>query len=95
MPWGIQRKTPGLSPDLYGGWARIPCLQPDSQGIPGNGKPSVRPCQQSTIIMTGQDGTIYNIRVTGNPEKNHDEIYKIFVIVNLIKRRKTTVNERR
>jgi len=51
--------------------------------------------QRSTIMMTGQDGTIYNLRITGNPEKNHHEIYTIFGIVNLVKRRKTSVNERR
>ncbi|OEU41243.1 hypothetical protein BGV40_16010 [Methanosarcina sp. Ant1] len=50
---------------------------------------------RSTIIMTGEDGTIYNIRVTGNPEKSHNEIYKIFEIVNFMKRKKSTVNERR
>ena len=51
--------------------------------------------QRSTIIMTGQDGTIYNLRITGNPEKHHHEIYQIFGIVDLVKRRKTSVNERR
>ncbi len=51
--------------------------------------------QRSTIIMTAQDGTIYNLRITGNPEKRHHEIYQIFGIVDLVKRRKTSVNERR
>ena len=51
--------------------------------------------QRSTIIMTGQDGTIYNLRITGNPERHHHEIYQIFGIIDLLKRRKTSVNERR
>lgn len=51
--------------------------------------------QRSTLIVTGEDGTIYNIRLTGNPESNHVEIYRHFNIVNFLKRKKTTVNERK
>lgn len=36
---------------------------------------------------TGQDGTIYNLWITGNPEKQHHEIYQIFGIIDVVKRR--------
>jgi len=51
--------------------------------------------QRSTVIVTGEDGTIYNIRVTGNPESSHLDIYKKFHIVDFVKRKKVIVNERK
>lgn len=51
--------------------------------------------QRSTVIVTSEDGAIYNIRLTGNPEASHLEIYRKFKIINFVKRKKTVANERK
>jgi len=51
--------------------------------------------QRATIIFTGEDRTVYNIRVSGNPESEHLFIYNCFGIKDCMKRKKTMVNQRK
>ena len=51
--------------------------------------------QRSTIILTGEDMTVYHIRVSGNAETSHIEIYSCFGIKDRLKRRKTVLNQRK
>ena len=48
--------------------------------------------QRSTIILTGEDKTVYNIRVSGKPEEEHLKIYDSLGIKDRLKKKKWLVN---
>ena len=47
--------------------------------------------QRSTVIMTGENNEIYNLRISGNPEMQHQEIYKKLNIRDMLKRCKNVI----
>ena len=51
--------------------------------------------QRTTIVLTGVDGTIYHLRVSGVPETEHARIYKMLEIKNPLKRQKKTMGSRK
>jgi transposase len=50
--------------------------------------------QRSTVVMTGADGRIYHIRVSGNPESVHQEIYRILAVQDPLKRKRNIAGSR-
>jgi len=48
---------------------------------------------RTTVILMGEDKTIYHIRVSGNPETAHIQIYKCFGIKDKLKPIKSTTNK--
>ncbi|MDO8685538.1 MAG: hypothetical protein Q7J78_02590 [Clostridiales bacterium] len=51
--------------------------------------------QRATIILTGEDNTVYHIRISGSTETGHLEIYHCFGIKDRLKRKKTVLNQRK
>lgn len=51
--------------------------------------------QRNTIIVTGNDGKIYHIRVSGMPEVAHQEIYKLLDVKDPLKRKKCLAGSRK
>jgi len=51
--------------------------------------------QRATIILTGEDKTVYHIRVSGTPETEHLDIYRCFGIKDRLKRKRTVLNQRK
>lgn len=50
--------------------------------------------QRSTVILTDEDGRIHHIRVSGTPEKKHNEIYKNLGVKDPLKRKHKIVGKR-
>jgi transposase len=50
--------------------------------------------QRSTVVMTAADGRIHHIRVSGNPETVHQDIYRIFEVKDPFKRRRHIAGSR-
>ena len=44
--------------------------------------------QRNTVILKGTEKKVYHIRISGNPEQCHDEIYKILNVKDILKRKK-------
>ena len=44
--------------------------------------------QRSTVILKGTEKKVYHIRISGNPEQCHDEIYKTLNVKDILKRKK-------
>ena len=51
--------------------------------------------QRTTIIITGMDGTIYHLRVSGVPETEHARIFKILDVKNPLNRAKQVMGVRK
>jgi transposase len=49
--------------------------------------------QRTTVILMGEDKTVYHIRVSGKPETEHAQIYKYFGLKDKLKRIKSTSNK--
>lgn len=47
--------------------------------------------QRTTVVMTGENNEVYQIRLSGNPEGVHQEIYKKLGIKDRLKRRKNVI----
>ena len=50
--------------------------------------------QRSTVILTDEDDQIHHIRVSGTPEKNHNEIYKKLGVKDPLKTNHRIVGKR-
>jgi len=50
--------------------------------------------QRSTVMMTHKERQIHHIRVSGMPEKNHNEIYKLLHVKDPLKRKYEIVGKR-
>ncbi|WP_019412409.1 IS1634 family transposase [Paenisporosarcina sp. TG20] len=50
--------------------------------------------QRTTVIVTDQKDQIHHIRVSGTPEKNHNEIYKLLGVKDPLKRKHEIVGQR-
>jgi transposase len=50
--------------------------------------------QRSTVVMTAEDGRIYHIRVSGNPESVHQDIYHTLDVKDPLKRKRHIVGSR-
>lgn len=50
--------------------------------------------QRSTVIMTDEEDQIHHIRVSGMPEKNHNEIYNLLGVKNPLKRKHEIIGKR-
>lgn len=50
--------------------------------------------QRSTVVMTAADGRIYHIRVSGNPESAHQDIYRILAVQDPLKRKRNIAGNR-
>jgi transposase len=50
--------------------------------------------QRNTVVMTGEDGTIHHIRVSGIPENAHQEIYRILKVKDPLKRKRHIAGNR-
>lgn len=50
--------------------------------------------QRNTVILTGEDGQIHHIRVSGIPETNHNDIYKKLGVKDPLKREHRIVGKR-
>jgi len=50
--------------------------------------------QRATVMMTDKEGQIHHIRVSGMPEKSHNEIYKLLHVKDPLKRKHEMVGKR-
>jgi len=48
--------------------------------------------QRTTVILTGEDKTVYQIRVSGRPEAEQHQIYKELGVADRLKKQKTVIH---
>lgn len=51
--------------------------------------------QRATISLTSKDGELIQIRLSGDPESCHRDIYRLLGVADRLRRRKTVMNQRK